>query len=259
VRHERNLGEEEGIQTGFKHMLSERYKFVVKMDADGQHRPEDVMKIINALRRGVDFVIGRGQANYEEPLLFKAGRKFCAVLLSALMGRKIGDPTSGFNGFSQRCFLLLRKLHEAAGFFKNDLTNNIERLLLIGRAGLRICEVPLVIHKREAPSKCYFSDRLLLFPVLLVLTVLKCLSISPRVLRALYREGATPSRVRVEGDGHITSDFTRAFEAEFTMLCGVELAVAVNSGTGALEVAQRCLGLRPGDGVLAPTNTFTAI
>jgi len=52
--------------------------------------------------------------------------------------------------------------------------------------------------------------------------------------------------------------FTRRFEQEFAMLCGVEHAVAVSSGTSALEIAYRCLGVRSGAEVLVPTNTFSA-
>jgi dTDP-4-amino-4,6-dideoxygalactose transaminase len=53
-------------------------------------------------------------------------------------------------------------------------------------------------------------------------------------------------------------DFTKRFEAEYAKLCQVKRAVAVNSGTSAIEIALRALGLRKGDEVLVPTNTFSA-
>lgn len=52
--------------------------------------------------------------------------------------------------------------------------------------------------------------------------------------------------------------FTRQFEKEFAEFCKVKHAVAVNSGTAALEIALRCMGLKAGDEVLVPTNTFSA-
>ena len=59
--------------------------------------------------------------------------------------------------------------------------------------------------------------------------------------------------------GRLTlGDFTRRFEEEFARLCTVKCAIAVNSGTSALEITYRCLGLKPGDEVLVPTNTFSA-
>jgi len=52
--------------------------------------------------------------------------------------------------------------------------------------------------------------------------------------------------------------YTREFEKQFASICQVEHAVAVNSGTSALEIALRALGLKSGDQVLVPTNTFSA-
>ena len=53
-------------------------------------------------------------------------------------------------------------------------------------------------------------------------------------------------------------EYTRRFEIEYAKLCDVRHAVSVNSGTSALEIALRTLGLKSGDEVLVPTNTFTA-
>lgn len=53
-------------------------------------------------------------------------------------------------------------------------------------------------------------------------------------------------------------EYTRRFEREYTRVCGARQAVAVNSGTSALEIALRSLGLKEGDEVLVPTNTFTS-
>jgi len=52
--------------------------------------------------------------------------------------------------------------------------------------------------------------------------------------------------------------YTNSFETEYAKACKVRHAVAVNSGTSALEIALRSIGLEKGDEVLVPTNTFTA-
>jgi len=52
--------------------------------------------------------------------------------------------------------------------------------------------------------------------------------------------------------------YTKNFEDNFASLCKVQYAVAVNSGTAALEIALRSLGVKEGVEVLVPTNTFTA-
>jgi len=53
-------------------------------------------------------------------------------------------------------------------------------------------------------------------------------------------------------------EYTQRFEREYARFCGVKHAVAVNSGTSALEIVLRATGLRNGDEVLVPTNTFSA-
>jgi perosamine synthetase len=53
-------------------------------------------------------------------------------------------------------------------------------------------------------------------------------------------------------------DFVEAFEGGFAALCGVEHAVAVNSGTAALHLALLALGVGPGDEVIVPSLTYVA-
>jgi dTDP-4-amino-4,6-dideoxygalactose transaminase len=55
-----------------------------------------------------------------------------------------------------------------------------------------------------------------------------------------------------------TGQVTLEFEREFAAYLGVKYALAVNSGTAALQLALDAIGLRSGDEVLVPTYTFTA-
>lgn len=52
--------------------------------------------------------------------------------------------------------------------------------------------------------------------------------------------------------------YTREFENQFAKLCNIKHAIAVNSGTSALEIALRTMKLKSEDEVLVPTNTFTS-
>jgi dTDP-4-amino-4,6-dideoxygalactose transaminase len=55
-----------------------------------------------------------------------------------------------------------------------------------------------------------------------------------------------------------TGPVTMEFEKEFANYIGCKHALAVNSGTAALQLAVDAIGLKPGDEVLVPTYTFTA-
>jgi dTDP-4-amino-4,6-dideoxygalactose transaminase len=57
---------------------------------------------------------------------------------------------------------------------------------------------------------------------------------------------------------YILGEEVKRFEEEWAAYCGVEHAVGVSSGTAALALAYETIGVRPGDEVIAPANTFIA-
>jgi dTDP-3-amino-3,4,6-trideoxy-alpha-D-glucose transaminase len=64
---------------------------------------------------------------------------------------------------------------------------------------------------------------------------------------------------RVAGNAAFTlGDELERFEREFAAWCEAEHAIGVSSGTSALELALRGLGIGPGDEVIVPTNSFIA-
>lgn len=64
---------------------------------------------------------------------------------------------------------------------------------------------------------------------------------------------------KILNSGMLTlGEYTKRFETEFAQLCNVRHAVAVNSGTSAMEIALRAIGVQKGHEVLVPTNTFSA-
>ena len=62
----------------------------------------------------------------------------------------------------------------------------------------------------------------------------------------------------LERSDFILGDDVQQFEREFADYCQAEVAVGVDNGTSALELALRALGIGPGDEVLVPVNTFMA-
>ncbi len=62
----------------------------------------------------------------------------------------------------------------------------------------------------------------------------------------------------IEGGQFILGEAVAEFERRFAELCGVRFAVGVNSGTDALIIALRALGIGPGDEVITAPNSFVA-
>lgn len=52
--------------------------------------------------------------------------------------------------------------------------------------------------------------------------------------------------------------YVEGFEKEFASFCGVRHAIGLSSGTDALHLAMRALGIKEGDEVIVPANTFIA-
>nr|MDT0661786.1 DegT/DnrJ/EryC1/StrS family aminotransferase [Micromonospora sp. DSM 115978] len=81
-------------------------------------------------------------------------------------------------------------------------------------------------------------------------------------LRAAYhelREEIDAAVARVVASGwYLAGPETEAFEAEFATYCGNRHCVAVASGSDALELTFRALGIGPGDEVIVPSHTFIA-
>jgi glycosyltransferase involved in cell wall biosynthesis len=144
-----NLGVGGAVQTGYKHALAEGYDVAIQFDGDGQHRADQVAKLVKPLLDGdADMVIGSrflGVKGYESTIPRLIGIKVLSAVVSALAGRKITDPTSGFRAANR----------EAMKFFSSyypDDYPEAEAVILLYRAGFRVVEVPVLMRERQSGS-----------------------------------------------------------------------------------------------------------
>ena len=136
---------------GFKLGLSQGFDYLIEMDADGSHRSQDLVKLIEA-STNADLVIGsrwvRGGAvenwAWHRVALSKLGNRYARTLL----GVGIRDMTAGFRVFRAD---LLAKLIEtevaSAGY-----SFQIEMAWRASKAGAVITEVPITFVEREYGS-----------------------------------------------------------------------------------------------------------
>ncbi|MCZ6727842.1 MAG: glycosyltransferase family 2 protein [Acidobacteria bacterium] len=148
LRHPFNLGYGAALQTGYKYALGRGMDLVVQLDADGQHDPADVARLIEPIVEGAaDVVIGSRfveRSSYRMGLTRSLGRKLFGGL-GKLVGLDVTDPTSGFQALNRVALELY-----ARDFFPADYPD-IDVLLMAHRRGLRVVEVP--VQMREAPRK----------------------------------------------------------------------------------------------------------
>jgi len=94
------------IQTGYLVAARQNYDCTVKIDADGQHKPEEISKLLDPLvDDGVDMTVGSRYlaVNSENCSLVKeSGRVFSSTLVSLLRKMEITDITSGMRAWNRK-------------------------------------------------------------------------------------------------------------------------------------------------------------
>lgn len=142
-----NMGVGNALKTGFKHAIEKNYHFVITLDADGQHDPNDLPLFFEKIKNSeADILIGSRflQKNEYRGTIFRNfGNKFFSKLISILIKEKLTDVTSGFRAFSNK----------ALKYSVNDNFNfdypDADFLLTLHRAGFKFAEVPVVMRKRK--------------------------------------------------------------------------------------------------------------
>ena len=152
--------------TGFRYALAHHYEYIVQMDADLSHRPDDLPRLLEAAENA-DVVIGSrnvpgGRTENWSALrrLISRGGSFYARTLLKL---PIRDCTSGF-----KCFR--REVLESIDFDNlraNGFGFQVEVNTLAVRVGFRIVEVPIVFPDRAA-GRSKMNRRIFLEAVTLV-------------------------------------------------------------------------------------------
>jgi len=140
-----NLGVGGAMRTGFRYALARGYDVVIQVDADGQHDPDELAALLDAVR-DADIVIGSrfaGKGVYRA----RGPRRYAMVALSlvfsGLAKTKLTDVTSGFKAMGPRAIRLF------AGYYPAEyLGDTVESLVMAIRAGLKIREVPVIMRER---------------------------------------------------------------------------------------------------------------
>jgi glycosyltransferase involved in cell wall biosynthesis len=159
-----------GIQTGFKFAAQAGYEVVVRNDGDGQHDPTDIARLLDVLQStDADMVVGSRyleRRGYVGTLPRRVGSAVLSRLISFVTSQHFTDPTSGFNAFNRRAILL------CAEIYPHDYPEP-ETLVLIHRAGLKICEAPVTMKARTdgKSSITTFRSAYYMFKVILAILI----------------------------------------------------------------------------------------
>jgi len=105
LRHRINLGKGAALKTGCEAAIKLGAEIIVLMDADGQHKPEDIPRFVDKLKKdNLDIVFGSRQIGHDMPLMMMLGNKFLSITSSLLFGIYISDTQSGFRAFKSTVY-----------------------------------------------------------------------------------------------------------------------------------------------------------
>lgn len=138
-----NTGIGAAVQTGLKYAQAHGYQVAVQVDADGQHPPREIPKLLNTAK-SVDFVIGSRfikKNNYRATLSRALGIRFLSWLIQLTCGQKITDPTSGFRVYNQRVINFL------SHYYPIDFPEP-ESVVSLLQQGFRIKEIGVTMRPR---------------------------------------------------------------------------------------------------------------
>ncbi|HKV97924.1 MAG TPA: glycosyltransferase family 2 protein [Gammaproteobacteria bacterium] len=143
IHHPYSMGNGAAIKSGVRAAGGD---ILVFMDADGQHNPNDIARLLECLEQGFDMVVGARTRNSQASF----GRSFANgvynLLASWMVGHRIQDLTSGFRAVRAERFREF--LHLLPNTFSYPTTST----MAFFRAGYGIAYVPIAAAKRIGKS-----------------------------------------------------------------------------------------------------------
>jgi glycosyltransferase involved in cell wall biosynthesis len=169
IKHGVNKGPGAAVQTGYEAAFLQDFDYIVQIDADGQHDPEYILKLLEtAICENCDVVIGSRFLNNsikKWPFYRKMGITFFTKLVNILGSMEITDAVSGF------------KVHRVESLKKLSRNSNrfpaLEQILKYTQNGMKIGEVPVEMPIRKN-GKSYLSvKRLAIYPFVVLWAMLR--------------------------------------------------------------------------------------
>jgi len=141
VKHEKNMGYGVAINTIFEKARQIDTDILVTFDADGQHRIEDVNRVLEPIKKNEsDIVIGSRflDIKNEVPGYRKFGIKVITQITNASLKKKLTDSQSGFRAYNKQVLSEIKPSELGMGI-------STEILIKASSKNLRISEVPITI------------------------------------------------------------------------------------------------------------------
>jgi glycosyltransferase involved in cell wall biosynthesis len=227
VRHPYNKGNGAALKTGLRSATGD---FILIIDGDGQHRPEDALRLVARLGE-YDLVVGARSGATQASGARRAGNALLNWLASYLADRPIPDLTSGLR--AARREYLREFLHLLPNGFSSPTTTTLAFI----KAGYNVAFEPIEARTRLGESKIRFMRDGMAFLLILlkVVTIFSPLRIFVPISLASFLVGAGYAVWTILTQSHVTNS-----SVLLIMLAVVILLVGlVSEQVSALRIAGR--------------------
>jgi glycosyltransferase involved in cell wall biosynthesis len=145
-----NLGKGRALKLAFDHLFASGYDAVVTLDADGQHPPEEIPKLLAPWRDGADLVLGtRAHLYGAMGRVRRASNGTSSWLISRVAGATLPDCQTGYR-------LYARNLIETIGFPEARFEAESAVLVRAVRRGFRVVGVPVRLDEADGRATSHY-------------------------------------------------------------------------------------------------------
>jgi glycosyltransferase involved in cell wall biosynthesis len=135
ISHKKNGGKSASIKTGFKYALAHGFDYVITLDGDWQHNPDEIPIVLEAIyNNGSDISIGvRSGNDTEMPTWRRIGKRILDYTTSLGNGGRVTDSQCGFRGFNKKAIKAITKRLNGEAFSVES-----EQLIRAHELGLKV-------------------------------------------------------------------------------------------------------------------------
>jgi glycosyltransferase involved in cell wall biosynthesis len=168
-----NLGVGGAMRVGFRYGMARGYRALVQLDADGQHDPRDLPRLLAPIEdvSHAQVVIGArfaGEGDFHAPRARRWAMRLLATYLSHMAHVRLTDVTSGYRAHNRAAMDLFARTYPA-----DYLADTVESLVIATEAGGEITQVPVAMRPRHGgvPSQSTVRAGVYLVQVILMLAL----------------------------------------------------------------------------------------
>ena len=130
-----NLGKGAALKTGCDFAVKKGASFIIALDADAQHDPDDIPRFAEKLKK-YDIILSYRKSSSKMPLVLRFGNWFISNAVNLLYGIRLNDTQCGFRAFSADAYKKIR-------WNASDYSMESEMISKAGKQRLKYVQIPI--------------------------------------------------------------------------------------------------------------------